>query len=110
VLRAFRAPWRPRPRSCIREYRAAPRRFAVFRANLLAQLRYIPKRIAAPMLLVRPTIRDADESSDARWREVSGTSLTRLEVPGDHFTMLKAPAAGELARILDDWFATNSGR
>ena len=82
--------------------------FAVFRANLIAQLRYVPKRIATPLLLVRPTTRDADESSDARWREVAGAGITRLEVAGDHFTMLKAPAAGELARVLGEWFVTNS--
>jgi thioesterase domain-containing protein len=51
-------------------------------------------------------LRDAVESSDARWGEVASAGLTRLEVPGDHFTMLKPPAAAELAEALRRWFAS----
>jgi thioesterase domain-containing protein len=77
-----------------------PEALAVYRANLRAHWAYEPRPYDGPALLFRAEGSLGQSGTpDRRWRELLG-GLEIVVARGDHFTMLKAPFAGELARAL----------
>jgi thioesterase domain-containing protein len=66
--------------------------YHVFRTNMLALWRYAPRRVAAPLTVVRAQERPAaDGPFDVRlehWERFTPV-LHLVEVPGDHFTLLQ---------------------
>jgi pristinamycin I synthase-3/4 len=72
------------------------RRFAVFRANFRALERYAGGSCDAPALLLRA----AGSPAEAGWASLLTRPAEVLDLPGDHYSLLRPPLVEELAAAL----------
>jgi pyochelin synthetase len=70
------------------------RLFAVFKANTLAAGRYLPRGYGGPIALAVPP--EAAETARV-WADPANGQITTVQVPGDHFSMLRPPHSEVLA-------------
>lgn len=73
------------------------RRFEVFKANMVASIRYRPQTVHAPTLVI-----DAANSPNrpAAWADAVKGDFTVVRVPADHYTLLTTPAVRDVAVAL----------
>lgn len=72
--------------------------FNIFQANAEAERSYVPQRWpGAATLIMADILERATAASEARWRQWIETAEVDA-VPGDHFTMLKAPHVAVLGK------------
>lgn len=79
--------------------------FGAFRAGLVRNTRctagYLPDPLDRAVTVVRPERTLLPESPDLGWSRLSGRPLVRLDVPGDHYTLLQEPeTVAALAALL----------
>ncbi|HJX29584.1 MAG TPA: thioesterase domain-containing protein, partial [Thermoanaerobaculia bacterium] len=72
------------------------RRFAVFRANFRALERYAGGPCTAPVLLLKA----AGSPADMGWESLLARPFEVLDLPGDHYSLLRPPLVEELAAAL----------
>ena len=75
------------------------RLFRVYRANILAAAAYRPQPIRGKATLLRAADAAADYDPRPGW-SAHGFEVAAVDVPGDHYTMLKPPHAATLAQTL----------
>jgi len=73
------------------------RRFAVFKANVTAAVRYRPQTVRAPTLVIDAA---GSRNHTAAWAAAVTGECTVVRVPGDHYTLLKSPAVQDVAMAL----------
>ncbi len=83
------------------------RRFEVFRANLMAATEYRPRPVSAEVLLVQSS---EDALPVSGWEPVVRGRLTRVEVPGDHYTMIAGDGVGPVSELVAKHFSGPSRR
>ncbi|HEX2252229.1 MAG TPA: thioesterase domain-containing protein, partial [Thermoanaerobaculia bacterium] len=71
----------------------------IYDANLHALLRYRPEPYPGRLTFVRPAGRPAAELAAARWAGLAA-GVDIVAVPGNHYTILREPQVGDLARRL----------
>ncbi|HEX2092427.1 MAG TPA: alpha/beta fold hydrolase, partial [Longimicrobiaceae bacterium] len=77
------------------------RLWTVFRANVAAAAGYRPEPCASDLLLVLAEERAMPADREvARWEALTRGIVRSATVAGDHFTVVREPYVGELARIL----------
>ncbi|MBV8199718.1 MAG: hypothetical protein JOZ15_03750, partial [Acidobacteria bacterium] len=87
------------------------RRFAMFEANFRRARRYVGGPCAAPLLLLKaaedgaPRARGNGREADLGWGRLAGGRIEVVEVPGDHYTLLREPHVQTLASRLRERFA-----
>jgi thioesterase domain-containing protein len=73
-------------------------------ANLRMLWRYQPPPLAAPLTFVRA---EAEETEAFQaWRSLAAGRFRELVAPGNHYTVVRRPHVGEVARIVSssqDW-------
>ncbi|MBJ6762138.1 alpha/beta fold hydrolase [Myxococcaceae bacterium JPH2] len=74
--------------------------YRVFEAHLRAGRSYIARASSGPVMLLKATETPTDLPQDGGWSALVGAELEVHTVPGDHYSLLKAPAVEELARRL----------
>jgi len=76
--------------------------FHVFKCNFQAMNRYMPRAYSGPITLFTATERLDEKPSDEDldWGALTAGNLTVHEVPGNHYTMVRAPNVGTLAEKL----------
>jgi amino acid adenylation domain-containing protein len=84
------------------------RLYRVFCANLEAHAEYRPAPYAGPLTLFTPRAEAHGARRGEDWDRLAA-SVERIDVPGDHFTMMREPAAAELAAALDRVLAATGG-
>jgi thioesterase domain-containing protein len=67
-------------------------------AHLQAAYAYAPRRVSSPIRILLPAERPAE--SLGAWREVAAGGLALHRLPGDHYSLLREPQVGRLAKIL----------
>lgn len=80
------------------------RRFELYVSDIRAVANYHPPAASIPLLLLRATDERDDPESNARWSRLSSNNLEIHDVPGDHFTMMRAPHVSTLAKVLNERF------
>ncbi|RJS25315.1 hypothetical protein DRW03_09470 [Corallococcus sp. H22C18031201] len=76
--------------------------YRVFEAHLRAARSYRARASPGPVLLLKATETPAGLPQDGGWSALVGAELEVHTVPGDHYSLLKAPAVEELARRLKE--------
>ena len=76
------------------------RQFELYLADIEAVKNYLPLPASFPLLLLRAAGEDEVAEQIARWTELSSNKLEVQNVPGDHFTMMRAPHLATLAEAL----------
>lgn len=80
------------------------RRFAIFRANYLAQFSYRPPTSVVPVTLVRPVVHS---ERSQQWHDlVPEHMLTVREFEGDHYSLLTEPTVAQVAGWLRSHLGT----
>jgi thioesterase domain-containing protein len=77
----------------------------VLTADIEAIKNYDPPAASIPLLLLRATEEHEEPETVERWRQLSSNNLEVHNVPGDHFTMMRAAHVSALAEILRECFA-----
>jgi thioesterase domain-containing protein len=79
--------------------------FHVFESNMQAVRRYTPRVYSGPITLFKAEVSLSGRAKDSDWSVLAGGGLTVYAVPGDHFTIARAPnieiLAGQLKQELD---------
>ena len=75
-----------------------------FLADIKAIKNYDPPAASIPLLLLRATDQHSDPETIARWRHLSSHNLEVHNVPGDHFTMMRAPHVSTVVERLRAYF------
>ncbi|MEO6809941.1 MAG: amino acid adenylation domain-containing protein [Isosphaeraceae bacterium] len=78
--------------------------FEVFRANSLALSRYAPRLNPAPLILLRSAGRNGRDPS-LGWSHLASKGVIVHEFPGDHYTMIQAPAVDRVAELIESEIA-----
>lgn len=81
------------------------RQFDLYLADIEAVRNYDPPAAAFPLLLLRATEEVDDPEMIPRWTRLSSNKLEVQNVPGDHFTMMRAPRVADVAEFLRQRFA-----
>jgi amino acid adenylation domain-containing protein len=80
----------------------------VFRAQVRAVRRYVPRPYPGRVILVRPTAGEAAPAGRVwDWNRLA-TVLEVRSTPGDHYTMLREPHVGRLAGLLGEWLGVTA--
>lgn len=77
------------------------RYFEVYLANGIALQMYFPPADTLPVMLVRAVDEQADYGPTLGWSELAPASLTMVELPGDHNSIMYAPQACAVAKAID---------
>lgn len=86
------------------------RRFDLFLADVEAVRNYDPAPASFPVLLLRAMDEPEVPETIARWSRLSSNNLEVHNVPGDHFTMMRAPHVGIVAEFLRERFSARRER
>ncbi|HYG61231.1 MAG TPA: amino acid adenylation domain-containing protein, partial [Thermoanaerobaculia bacterium] len=73
------------------------RLFAVFRANLKAMSGYRGGSYGGPLLLLRAGEGVSGAAADLGWGRLATGPLEIVDLPGDHYSILRSPAVDELS-------------
>ena len=79
---------------------AVERRFAVFAAQIDALRAYAPTPIATPILFLRAAQCPGPDPA-ADWHGLTTGGLALLDVPGDHYTLMREPHVGTLVAVIE---------
>lgn len=84
---------------------ARQRLYQVFRTHFLAFLGYRPMPISAPLVLFQAAESFAQFGArhEVQWRRLTCGGLTLFRIPGDHYSLLTQPAAGMVAKQLQEY-------
>ncbi|RKH35459.1 alpha/beta fold hydrolase, partial [Corallococcus sp. CA031C] len=74
--------------------------FEVFANNLRAMKHYRPQPLPGRIVVLRASERSAEEQNDRGWSALAPDGLLLLEVPGNHYSVLRAPNVQTLAERL----------
>ena len=74
--------------------------FDVFASNLRAMKHYVPKPLAGRIAVLRASERHATEANDRGWSALANDGLVLHDVPGNHYSVLRAPNVRTLAELL----------
>ncbi|WP_233601911.1 non-ribosomal peptide synthetase [Corallococcus sp. CA047B] len=74
--------------------------FEVFANNLRAMKHYRPQPLPGRIVVLRASERLAEEQNDRGWSALAPDGLLLLEVPGNHYSALRAPNVQTLAERL----------
>lgn len=74
--------------------------FEVFANNLRAMKHYQPEPLAGRIVVLRASERPAAEQNDRGWSALAQDGLLLLDVPGNHYSVLRAPNVRTLAERL----------
>ena len=80
------------------------RYFEVYIANGIALQTYFPPPAPIPVLLVRAIDEQEDYGPTLGWSELAPSTLTMLDLPGDHNSIMYAPQASAVAKAIDDCY------
>lgn len=80
------------------------RYFEVYIANAMALQMYFPPAENLPVLLLRAQDEPLNWGPNLGWRELAPRTLTQLDLPGDHNSIVYAPNASAVARTIDQRF------
>ena len=76
------------------------RLLSVLEGHVEAFKRYIPESWQAPLVLFKSKSQPSGTTHDLGWGALTSGRLTIVEVPGDHFSMMRGAHAASLARAL----------
>jgi thioesterase domain-containing protein/acyl carrier protein len=78
------------------------RLFHVFKSNIQALGRYVPRMYSGPLTLFKASERFAGQvfTEDLGWGALAAGEITVHEIPGDHYTMIRKPNVETLTRLL----------
>jgi thioesterase domain-containing protein len=76
--------------------------FRVFKSNMFAYQRYVPRPVACPVFLFRASERGGEAPPDAAgvWGDGGGSRVVVKDVPGNHYSILREPNVEALAEEL----------
>ncbi len=80
------------------------RYFEVYIANAIALQMYFPPAATLPVMLVRAIDEQEDYGPTLGWSELAPASLTMIELPGDHNSIMYAPQASAVAKAIDSHY------
>lgn len=80
------------------------RYFEVYIANGIALQTYFPPPQSLPVMLVRAMDEAEDYGPALGWSELAPASLTMIELPGDHNSIMYAPQATAVAKAIDSHY------
>ncbi|MES2261194.1 MAG: amino acid adenylation domain-containing protein [Pseudomonadota bacterium] len=80
------------------------RYFEVYLANGIALQTYFPNADSLPVLLLRATDEPENFGPALGWQELAPASLTMIELPGDHNSIMYARHAGAVAKAIDSHY------
>lgn len=81
------------------------RYFEVYIANGIALQLYFPPRDSLPVLLVKAVDELEDYGPTLGWDELVSSNLTKVDLPGDHNSIMYAPQAKAVATTIDHYFS-----
>ncbi|MFP2932031.1 alpha/beta fold hydrolase, partial [Pyxidicoccus sp. 3LG] len=74
--------------------------FEVFASNTRALKHYVPRAISGRVTLLRASEGVQDAAPDRGWAALAAGGLEPRDVPGNHYTVLRAPGVQVLAELL----------
>jgi thioesterase domain-containing protein len=83
---------------------ALERYFQVYIGNGIALRLYFPEPESLPLLLLRAIDEQEDYGPSLGWDELAAAGLTRIDLAGDHNSIMYAPQAQAVARAIDIHF------
>ena len=83
---------------------ALERYYQVYIGNGIALRLYFPEPEALPLLLLRAIDEQEDYGPSLGWDELAAAGLTRIDLAGDHNSIMYAPQAQAVARAIDIHF------
>ena len=80
------------------------RYFEVYIGNGIALQTYFPDGEEIPALLIKAQDEKEDFGPDLGWSELISTSLTQIDLPGDHNSIMYAPQAKAVAAEIERFY------